>query len=71
MDVPFWLWAAVLGLILAMLAIDLLAHRSAHVVGVREAAAWTAVWVTLGLPSAAWCGGCTAPRRAGSTSPDT
>ena len=49
MDVPFWLWAAVLGLILAMLALDLLAHRSAHVVGVREAAAWTAVWVSLGL----------------------
>jgi len=49
MDVPFWLWAAVLGLILAMLALDLLAHRHAHVVGVREAAAWTAVWVSLGL----------------------
>ncbi len=49
MDVPFWLWAAVLGLILAMLALDLFAHRRAHVVGVREAAAWTAVWVSLGL----------------------
>jgi len=49
MDVPFWLWAAVLGLILAMLALDLLAHRRAHVVVLREAAAWTAVWVSLGL----------------------
>jgi tellurite resistance protein TerC len=49
MDVPFWLWAAVLGLILAMLTLDLIAHRHAHVVGVREAAAWTAVWVSLGL----------------------
>lgn len=49
MDVPLWLWAAVLGLILAMLALDLLAHRRAHVVGVREAAVWTAVWVSLGL----------------------
>ena len=49
MDVPFWLWAAVLGLILAMLGLDLLAHRRAHVVGVREAAAWSAVWVSLGL----------------------
>ena len=35
MDVPVWLWAVVLGLILAMLALDLLAHRHAHVVGVR------------------------------------
>jgi tellurite resistance protein TerC len=49
MDVPFWAWAAVLGVIVAMLAVDLLAHRKAHVVGVREAAAWSAVWVSLGL----------------------
>jgi tellurite resistance protein TerC len=49
MDVPLWAWAAVLGVILAMLAIDLFAHRTAHIVGVREAAAWSVVWVTLGL----------------------
>jgi len=47
--VPIWAWAAVLGVILLMLAIDLLAHRRAHVVGVREALAWSAVWVALGL----------------------
>jgi tellurite resistance protein TerC len=47
--VPLWAWAAVLGAILAMLAVDLFAHRRAHVVGVREAAVWSAVWVTLGL----------------------
>ena len=49
MVVPLWAWFAVLGLILAMLAVDLVAHRRAHVVGVREAAAWSAVWVALGL----------------------
>lgn len=49
MDVPFWVWAAVIGGILVMLAVDLLAHRRAHVIGVREAAAWTAVWVGLGV----------------------
>lgn len=49
MDVPFWVWAAVIGGILVMLAVDLLAHRKAHVIGVREAAAWTAVWVGLGV----------------------
>lgn len=49
MDVPLWAWAAVLAVILAMLAVDLLAHRTAHVVSVKEAAAWSAVWVTLGL----------------------
>jgi TerC family integral membrane protein len=49
MDVPLWAWAAVLAVILAMLAVDLFAHRSAHVVSIKEAAAWSAVWVTLGL----------------------
>lgn len=49
MNVPLWAWAAVLAVILGMLAIDLFAHRRAHVVSVREAAVWSAVWVTLGL----------------------
>jgi tellurite resistance protein TerC len=49
MDVPFWDWAAVLGFILVMLALDLFAHRRAHVIGVREAAVWSAVWVAFGV----------------------
>lgn len=49
MDVPFWAWAAVLAVILVMLAVDLLAHRTAHVVQVREAAMWSVLWVTLGV----------------------
>lgn len=49
LQVPLWAWGAVLAVILVMLAIDLLAHRTAHVVSVREAAAWSAVWVSLGL----------------------
>ena len=32
-----------------MLAVDLFAHRRAHVIGVREAALWSAVWVAFGL----------------------
>ena len=49
MDVPLWAWAAVLAVIGAMLVVDLVAHRSAHVVSVKEAALWSAVWVSLGL----------------------
>ncbi len=49
MSVPLWLWFAVLAVILVMLAIDLLAHRGERVVSLREAALWSAVWVTLGL----------------------
>jgi tellurite resistance protein TerC len=44
-----WGWAAVLAVILAMLAVDLFAHRREHVVSVREAAVWSAIWVSLGL----------------------
>ena len=49
MDVPLWAWAAVLAVILVMLAVDLFAHRTAHVVSVKEAAIWSAIWVSLGL----------------------
>ena len=49
MSVPLWAWFAVLGVILVMLAVDLVAHRKAHVIGVREAAAWSIVWVVLGV----------------------
>jgi tellurite resistance protein TerC len=44
-----WAWFAVIGLILVMLAIDLFAHRRAHVIGVKEAAGWSAFWVVLGV----------------------
>ncbi|MFC0681582.1 TerC family protein [Lysobacter korlensis] len=49
MSVPVWAWAAVLGVILVMLLIDLVAHRRAHVIGVKEAAAWSVVWVCSGV----------------------
>jgi tellurite resistance protein TerC len=49
LHVPLWAWAAVLAVILIMLAVDLFAHRKAHVVGIREALTWSAVWVALGL----------------------
>ncbi|MFC4905233.1 TerC family protein [Kocuria oceani] len=49
MDVPFWIWTAVLGFIVLMLAVDLFAHRHAHVIGVREAALWSGVWVAFGV----------------------
>ena len=35
MEVPLWAWVAVLAVILTMLAVDLVAHRSAHVVFAR------------------------------------
>ena len=49
MIVPLWAWFAVLGVILVMLAVDLFAHRDAHVISVKEAAIWSAVWVALGV----------------------
>ncbi len=49
MDVPLWLWFAVIGFILVMLAIDLFAHRNAKVIEVKEAAIWSSIWVTFGI----------------------
>jgi tellurite resistance protein TerC len=50
MNVPLWAWAAVTGVIIAMLLLDLLVfHRNAHEVTTKEATISSAVWVTLGL----------------------
>ncbi|MFI9821490.1 TerC family protein [Streptomyces sp. NPDC052013] len=48
-DVPVWLWMVFAVTVLASLAVDLLAHRQAHVIGFREAAAWSGVWVGLAV----------------------
>jgi tellurite resistance protein TerC len=49
LNVPLWLWFAVLALILVMLAIDLFAHRQAKVIEFKEAAGWSLLWISLGL----------------------
>ncbi|WP_395638497.1 TerC family protein [Pseudolysinimonas sp.] len=49
MDVPLWAWLTVIAVIVAMLAIDLVAHRHAHVIGLREASAWSVFWVLSGV----------------------
>ena len=49
MNTPLWVWLAVLAFIVVMLAIDLIAHRKAHIIGVKEAAAWSAVWIAFGV----------------------
>ncbi|MFD5124793.1 TerC family protein [Streptomyces sp. NPDC058385] len=48
-DVPMWLWLVFAVTVIASLAVDLLAHRQAHVIGFREAAAWSCVWVGLAI----------------------
>ena len=50
MTVPLWAWAAFLAFVVAMLVLDLFVlHRRAHEVSLREAAAWSAVWLIVGL----------------------
>jgi len=48
-SVPLWLWATFAAIIVAGLLVDLIAHRGAHIIGFREAAAWSALWVGLSL----------------------
>ncbi len=49
MSVPLWAWAAFGAVVVVMLAVDLLAHRGAHVIRFREAAIWSGIWVGLSL----------------------
>lgn len=49
LEVPLWLWVAFAATVVVSLAVDLLAHRAAHVIGFKEAAAWSALWVGLAL----------------------
>jgi tellurite resistance protein TerC len=50
LDVDPWMWGALLGLILALLLVDLLVfHREAHDIGTREAAIESSVWIAIGL----------------------
>ena len=46
-----WMWAAFVGFVLVMLALDLFVFggRQAHKVSVKEAAAWSMAWVSLAL----------------------
>ena len=45
-----WIWAAFVGFVLLLLALDLgVFHRQAHAVSIREALAWSALWIFLGL----------------------
>jgi tellurite resistance protein TerC len=46
----FWIWFGYILFILVLLALDLgVFHRKAHVVSVKEALAWTAVWIGFAL----------------------
>jgi TerC family integral membrane protein len=46
----WWFFAAFTALVVVFLVLDLgLFHRKPHVIGFREASAWTAVWATLAL----------------------
>ena len=45
-----WVWSGFVAFVLMLLALDLgVFHRKAHVVSMKEALGWSAVWITLGL----------------------
>ncbi len=49
------LWVSFTAFVLALLALDLgVFHRKSHAVGMKEAATWSVVWVTLALGFNAW-----------------
>src|SRR4051794_20270954 len=45
-----WIWVGFILFVLFVLALDLgVFHRNAHVVSMKEAIGWSAVWIALGL----------------------
>ena len=48
LDVEPWHWFA-LGFITVLVIVDLLVHRTAHVISFKEAAIESAVWISIGL----------------------
>src|SRR6185295_4040915 len=45
-----WIWSGFVVFVLALLALDLgVFNRKAHVISVREALGWSALWISLGL----------------------
>src|SRR5439155_20856717 len=62
MSIPPWAWVALVAAIAAMAALDLIAvGRGGRRVGLGEAAAWSVVWIAVGLGFALvlwpWLGG--------------
>lgn len=54
-EVPLSWWIAFNAFIIAMLALDLgVFHRKAHVVSIKEALGWSAVWITMALAFNGW-----------------
>lgn len=50
MDISLWGWISFVAFVLVMLSLDLFVfHRQAHVVKLREALAWSGVWIALAL----------------------
>ncbi|MFD3513675.1 TerC family protein [Streptomyces sp. NPDC058657] len=49
LEVPVWLWVAFAATVIVSLAVDLMSHRTAHVIGFKEAAGWSAAWVSLAM----------------------
>ena len=49
-DPKIWAYAAFIGLVLLLLALDLgVFHREAHEVSMKEAATWSAIWLACGI----------------------
>jgi tellurite resistance protein TerC len=54
-EIPMRWWVAFNAFVIAMLALDLgVFHRKAHVVGMKEALGWSAVWIAMALVFNVW-----------------
>jgi tellurite resistance protein TerC len=54
LDIPFWAWLVLAGVVVVSLIIDLVAHRGSHGQGRKTAAIWSVVWIALAVAFGGW-----------------
>jgi len=54
MHVPLWAWTVLIAVMVAMITIDLVAHRGDHVDSRRRAIVWTVIWIAAALVFNVW-----------------
>ncbi|WP_438008446.1 TerC/Alx family metal homeostasis membrane protein [Sorangium sp. So ce321] len=54
LDVPFWAWLVLGGVVLLSLLVDLVGHRGEHGLGRRQAILWSCAWVALAVAFGGW-----------------
>lgn len=54
LDVPFWAWLVLGGVVVLSLVVDLVRHRGEHGLGRKQAIIWSCAWIALAVAFGGW-----------------